>query len=112
VLKRARFFLTCDGRYYGGKEQAPEKLRTLFALEELSVSETLGLAAQTGASSPYILTGGSGPQSGNAHGKAQGKARQGAAIGPSTVMLDGSAIRKELGGGEKAQLTLFEQSIN
>ena len=34
VLKRARFFMTVDGKYYGGKEQGPEKLRALFALEE------------------------------------------------------------------------------
>ena len=33
VLKRARFFITISGRYYGGKEQEPEKLRTLLMLE-------------------------------------------------------------------------------
>ena len=51
VLKRARFFLTCDGRYYGGKEQAPEKLRTLFALED----EISGVGGTKGALKPAGL---------------------------------------------------------
>ena len=68
ALKRARYFLTCDGRYYGGREQEPEKLRTLFALEELSAL-------------------------------------------PSATALDVSEIRRALGGGEKAQLSLFEASL-
>jgi predicted DNA-binding helix-hairpin-helix protein len=27
VLKRARFFLTCMGKYYGGKDLLPEEIR-------------------------------------------------------------------------------------
>jgi len=27
VLKRARFFLTCMGKYYGGKDPAPEYIK-------------------------------------------------------------------------------------
>lgn len=30
VLKRARFFLTCSGKYYGDKELVPEYLKTKF----------------------------------------------------------------------------------
>ena len=41
VLKRARHFLTCDGRYFGGREQEPDKLRSVFALEERIGAGTL-----------------------------------------------------------------------
>jgi predicted DNA-binding helix-hairpin-helix protein len=88
VLKRARFFITCGGRYYGGKEQGPDKLRTLFALEEFAASGY----AESPALSPALpgspaLTGLSAPPAGKA--------------------LDAASIRTALGGRESPQLTLF-----
>jgi predicted DNA-binding helix-hairpin-helix protein len=88
VLKRARFFLTCGGRYYGDGEPGPEKLRTLFALEERSVFADVGEGAYGGG----VNQGAQTPLS-----KANG--------------LDASEIRRALGGGEKAQLSLFEASL-
>ena len=82
VLKRARFFLTCGGRYYGGKEHAPEKLRSMFALEEragMSAIDLLPFASKDSC-------------------KIRGD-------------LDAREIRTSLGGGEKPQLSLFEAAL-
>jgi len=76
VLKRARYFLTCGGRYYGGKEQGPEKLRSLFTFEDRAAG------------------GGSG-----------------AALERKYTGMNSAEIRQALGGGEKAQLSLFETSF-
>ena len=96
VLKRARFFLTCDGRYYGGREQGPEKLRALFALEEQPALD----AAFPGVpvlSSPAL-------------GAKRDAGLQAGGFPPASG-LDATAIRGALGGGEKAQLSLFETSL-
>jgi putative DNA modification/repair radical SAM protein len=89
VLKRARFFITVDGKYYGGKEPEPEKLRTLFALEEsLGI---LSVHAGTSASASDHL-----PDHLNDKGGTH---------------LDAGEIRKAMGGGEKPQISLFEYSL-
>ena len=89
VLKRARFFITVDGRYYGGKEQEPEKLRTLFALEE-----SLGM----------------GPTLSGADVNAQNQLPE-RLMGKTKTPLDTGEIRKAMGGGEKPQISLFEYSL-
>ncbi|MCL2111508.1 MAG: putative DNA modification/repair radical SAM protein [Clostridiales bacterium] len=43
VMKRARYFLTCGGRYHGGKEQEAEKLRTVFMLESRAAEDAAAL---------------------------------------------------------------------
>jgi hypothetical protein len=96
VLKRARFFLTCDGRYFGGKEHGPEKLRTLFTLEERS---GLNLAAQQDirwlSNDMLDMT-------------IAGESRSQLESLVGSGMLDAGQIRAALGGGEKSQLSLFE----
>ena len=114
VLKRARYFLTCDGHYYGGREQGPEKLRALFALEEQSAHtiETLhGVQTSSGAAlSSASLDALSGATLEAMPGASCGTGHKSAAL-PPVKRLDASAIRRELGGGEKAQLSLFETSL-
>jgi len=42
VLKRARFFLSCRGKYYGGKEQEPVAIREKLLLDERALRDALG----------------------------------------------------------------------
>ncbi len=101
VLKRARFFLTCDGRYYGSGDPEPEKLRTLFTLTEQADAGGYGASGgdkkQTGTM-PIVSE--SLPE------RAWGNQRT-----PQSKGLDAAEIRKALGGGEKAQISLFEASL-
>ena len=93
VLKRARYFLTCGGRYYGGKEQAPEKLRTLFTLEEQTAFDVSTVTSPTDTIADIR------------------KITPQPAGQKLTDRLDPSDIRKSLGGGEKAQLSLFDTAF-
>ena len=138
VLKRARYFLTCDGRYYGGKEQEPEKLRTIFTLEERSAYGgfgTPGLLTQDMQAQDMVdlklqaadLSARKSQAQDVPARKSQAQVFQAAdaqkqkfqAAGMQTPglqsplllpdnRLDGAGIRKALGGGEKAQLSLFD----
>ena len=105
VLKRARFFLTCGGRYYGGKEQAPEQLRSAFALEEQALEGGRRADGQ----------GGSGLTADGQVWRSGFEERQGGssliASSPPGSGLDSAAIRKALGGGEKPQISLFEEAL-
>ena len=97
VLKRARFFFTVNGKYYGGKEQAPEKLRTMFALEERNGISTVA-PVSISDSGIWSLTGSS------KNNKVRGTF--------DNLMVGGALnahdIRTALGGGEKPQMSLFE----
>ena len=46
VLKRARFFLTCSGKYYGGKDVVPEQIRNTALLDEEIRKKLIGLDAE------------------------------------------------------------------
>jgi putative DNA modification/repair radical SAM protein len=88
VLKRARFFLTCVGKYYGEKEIEPVYIRDRIIKDERAVLSESCLPR--------------GQQSGEVR-NAPAKAASGAAI------LDPKKIRSELsGGGNPAQLSMFD----
>jgi putative DNA modification/repair radical SAM protein len=96
VLKRARFFLTCSGRYYGDSEFEPYYLRDKIVGQERSMDP---------AGTVPILDA------------AEGKAR----IGQGSPLLDPAKpipilnrakIRNDLIGGKPMQISMFEALAN
>jgi predicted DNA-binding helix-hairpin-helix protein len=97
VLKRAKYFLTCSGRYYGDGELEPYYIHEKLTREARSYPN--GAASSSSVSVPALTAPGAPDATGHVPDI---HTRQAESI------LDGARIRNSLAGKDSGQISMFE----
>jgi hypothetical protein len=114
VLKRAKYFLTCSGRYYGDSELEPYYIRDrLVRAERMGFGGGAGAAAREAGQrygwGPRPGGGAVEPGPGPAPGFGGGAGVLLPSAEPVAVpLLDAARIRRGLTGGDSGQVSMFE----